>query len=83
MRMDRWQDRYAAKLVDATTAVRRVSRGSHVFIGSGCAEPQCLVAALAARGTSTIANVGQIDRGYEAIDVKLRGLGAHIQRVNV
>jgi UDP-N-acetylglucosamine 1-carboxyvinyltransferase len=42
-----------------------------------------LIAALAARGTSTIANVGQIDRGYEAIDVKLRGLGARIQRVNV
>jgi acyl-CoA hydrolase/GNAT superfamily N-acetyltransferase len=48
--MDRWQDRHAAKLVDAATAVRHVSRGSHVFIGSGCAEPQCLVAALAARG---------------------------------
>jgi UDP-N-acetylglucosamine 1-carboxyvinyltransferase len=42
-----------------------------------------LIAALAARGTSTIANVGQIDRGYQAIDVKLQGLGAHIQRVNV
>jgi acyl-CoA hydrolase/GNAT superfamily N-acetyltransferase len=48
--MERWQDRYSAKLVDAATAVRRVTRGSHVFIGSGCAEPQCLVAALAARG---------------------------------
>jgi len=40
-----------------------------------------LIAALAARGTSTIANIGQIDRGYEAIDAKLRGLGAHIERV--
>ncbi len=42
-----------------------------------------LIAALAAQGTSTIANVGQIDRGYEAIDVKLRSLGAHIQRVDI
>jgi UDP-N-acetylglucosamine 1-carboxyvinyltransferase len=41
-----------------------------------------LIAALAARGTSTIANVGQIDRGYQAIDVKLRSLGAHIERVS-
>lgn len=48
--MNRWQERYAAKLVDAATAVRSVTRGSHVFVGSGCAEPQRLVAALAARG---------------------------------
>jgi UDP-N-acetylglucosamine 1-carboxyvinyltransferase len=42
-----------------------------------------LIAALAAQGTSTIANVGQIDRGYQAIDRKLAGLGAHIERVDV
>jgi UDP-N-acetylglucosamine 1-carboxyvinyltransferase len=41
-----------------------------------------LIAALAASGTSTIANVGQIDRGYQSIDEKLRALGAHIERVN-
>ncbi len=41
-----------------------------------------LIAALAARGTSTIANVGQIDRGYQAIDAKLRALGAHISRID-
>jgi UDP-N-acetylglucosamine 1-carboxyvinyltransferase len=41
-----------------------------------------LIAALAANGTSAIANVGQIDRGYEAIDAKLRSLGAHIRRAN-
>ncbi|MCX6028914.1 MAG: UDP-N-acetylglucosamine 1-carboxyvinyltransferase [Chloroflexi bacterium] len=40
-----------------------------------------LIAALAAKGTSTIANIGQIDRGYQAIDQKLRGLGARIERV--
>ncbi len=39
-----------------------------------------LIAALAAQGTSTIANVGQIDRGYERIDGKLKLLGAQIER---
>jgi UDP-N-acetylglucosamine 1-carboxyvinyltransferase len=39
-----------------------------------------LIASLCARGTSTIYNIRQIDRGYEAIDAKLRGLGAKIER---
>jgi UDP-N-acetylglucosamine 1-carboxyvinyltransferase len=39
-----------------------------------------LLAALAANGTSTIRNVGQIDRGYERVDEKLRALGAKIER---
>jgi len=42
-----------------------------------------LIAALAARGTSTIANVGQIDRGYQEIDRKLQSLGAQLERVRV
>ncbi len=41
-----------------------------------------VLAALAAKGTSTIRNVGQIERGYERIDEKLRQLGAHIERVD-
>src|SRR4051794_29153202 len=40
-----------------------------------------LIAALAAEGTSEIGNVAQIDRGYERIDVRLRDLGARIERV--
>ncbi len=40
-----------------------------------------VLAALAAEGTSHIRNIGQIDRGYEAIDDKLRALGAHIERL--
>lgn len=40
-----------------------------------------VLAALAAKGTSTIRNVGQIDRGYERVDEKLRWLGANIERV--
>ena len=41
-----------------------------------------LIAALAADGVSEIGNVRQIDRGYERIDERLRGLGAHIERVS-
>jgi UDP-N-acetylglucosamine 1-carboxyvinyltransferase len=40
-----------------------------------------LIASLAARGTSEIGNVGQIDRGYERIDQRLRDLGADIERI--
>jgi UDP-N-acetylglucosamine 1-carboxyvinyltransferase len=40
-----------------------------------------LIASLCARGTSTIGNVQQIDRGYERIDERLRALGARIERV--
>jgi UDP-N-acetylglucosamine 1-carboxyvinyltransferase len=40
-----------------------------------------LIAALAAEGTSEIGNIAQIDRGYERIDVRLRELGARIERV--
>ncbi|MEK6574011.1 MAG: UDP-N-acetylglucosamine 1-carboxyvinyltransferase [Chloroflexota bacterium] len=39
-----------------------------------------LIAALCAEGTSVIRNIGQIERGYERIDEKLRALGASIQR---
>jgi UDP-N-acetylglucosamine 1-carboxyvinyltransferase len=39
-----------------------------------------LIAALCAEGTSTIGNIGQIDRGYERIDERLRDLGAVIER---
>src|SRR5438093_39612 len=40
-----------------------------------------LIASLCAEGTSTIGNVGEIDRGYERIDERLRQLGAQIERV--
>jgi UDP-N-acetylglucosamine 1-carboxyvinyltransferase len=39
-----------------------------------------LIAALGAEGTSEIYNIGQIERGYERIDERLRALGAVIQR---
>lgn len=40
-----------------------------------------LLAALAAKGQSTIRNIGQIERGYEKVDEKLRSLGANIKRM--
>ncbi|WP_299534546.1 UDP-N-acetylglucosamine 1-carboxyvinyltransferase [Ulvibacterium sp.] len=40
-----------------------------------------LIAALSAKGTSTIHNIEQIDRGYEDIDTRLRAIGAKIVRV--
>jgi len=40
-----------------------------------------LIAALCAEGQSTIRNVGQIDRGYERVEEKLRRLGARIERI--
>lgn len=39
-----------------------------------------LLAAMSARGTSTIDNIEQIDRGYEDIEGRLNALGAHITR---
>ena len=39
-----------------------------------------LIASLCAEGVSEIGNVGQIDRGYERIDDRLRELGARIER---
>ncbi|HHC80512.1 MAG TPA: UDP-N-acetylglucosamine 1-carboxyvinyltransferase [Flavobacteriia bacterium] len=41
-----------------------------------------LIAALSAKGTSTIHNIEQIDRGYERIDERLQAIGAHIIRVS-
>ena len=40
-----------------------------------------LIASLCAEGISTIGNIGEIDRGYERIDERLRALGASIERV--
>jgi UDP-N-acetylglucosamine 1-carboxyvinyltransferase len=40
-----------------------------------------LLAAVCAKGTSTIDNADQIERGYERIDERLNALGARITRV--
>jgi UDP-N-acetylglucosamine 1-carboxyvinyltransferase len=40
-----------------------------------------LIAALSAKGKSTIHNIEQIDRGYQYIDIRLNALGADIRRL--
>ena len=40
-----------------------------------------LIAALSAKGTSTIHNIDQIDRGYENIEERLKAIGAKITRL--
>ena len=41
-----------------------------------------ILAALAAEDTSIISGVEHVDRGYEAIESKLIGLGAQITRID-
>lgn len=66
---------------------RAIVNGPTPLIGARITSPDIragmslLIAALTAQGESTIQNVGQIDRGYERIDERLRGLGAEIHRV--
>jgi len=43
------EEHYRSRVVSAPAAVACVRRGGRVFLGSGCAEPQLLVAALAER----------------------------------
>jgi len=66
---------------------RAVVSGPTRLVGQQMSSPDIragmamLLAALCADGTSTIGNVGEIDRGYERIDERLRSLGARIERV--
>lgn len=66
---------------------RSIVQGPSRLIGETLESPDIraglalTLAALAAEGTSHIRNIGQIERGYERIDEKLRDLGAHIQRL--
>jgi UDP-N-acetylglucosamine 1-carboxyvinyltransferase len=66
---------------------RAVVSGPTQLVGQQMSSPDIragmamLLAALCAEGTSTIGNVGEIDRGYERIDERLRSLGARIERV--
>ena len=67
---------------------RAVVTGPAKLIGERMASPDIragmamVIAALAAEGESRIGNVGEIDRGYERIDERLRGLGARIERIH-
>jgi UDP-N-acetylglucosamine 1-carboxyvinyltransferase len=65
---------------------RAVVTGPAQLYGERMASPDIragmalLIGALCAEGTSRIGNVGEIDRGYERIDERLRELGARIER---
>jgi UDP-N-acetylglucosamine 1-carboxyvinyltransferase len=67
---------------------RCIVQGPSPLIGENVESPDIraglslVLAALAAEGESTIRNIGQIDRGYEKIDNKLRTLGAKIKRIS-
>jgi UDP-N-acetylglucosamine 1-carboxyvinyltransferase len=56
--------------------------GAPVMASDLRASAALVVAGLAARGTTTVDRVYHIDRGYERIEEKLRGLGARIERVS-
>jgi UDP-N-acetylglucosamine 1-carboxyvinyltransferase len=66
---------------------RAVVAGPAQLFGQRMASPDIragmamLIASLCAEGTSTIGNIGEIDRGYERIDERLRALGARIERI--
>ena len=47
---DSWQALYARKLSTPAEAIRKITPGQHIFIGSGAAEPACLVEALVRDG---------------------------------
>lgn len=57
--------------------------GDHLVSPDVRAGMAMVIAAMAARGTSRISNVYQIERGYEHLVERLQSLGGHIQRVNV
>jgi UDP-N-acetylglucosamine 1-carboxyvinyltransferase len=67
---------------------RAVVTGPAKLYGQRMASPDIragmamLIASLCADGVSTIGNIGEIDRGYERIDERLRGLGAQIDRTD-
>ena len=56
-------------------------RGTNLISPDIRAGNALLIAALSAEGTSIIHNIEQIDRGYENIEERLKGIGAEIERI--
>jgi UDP-N-acetylglucosamine 1-carboxyvinyltransferase len=71
------------ELEGATAIVKGVSRmsGAPVMASDLRASAALVLAGLQAEGITEVNRVYHIDRGYELIDEKLNGLGAHIERV--
>lgn len=65
--------------------IRGVDRlaGAEVKASDLRAGASLIVASLCAQGMSAITNLSHIDRGYEKLEEKLRGLNAKIQRVDI
>jgi UDP-N-acetylglucosamine 1-carboxyvinyltransferase len=55
--------------------------GASVMATDLRASASLVIAALAARGETTIDRIYHLDRGYEHIEDKLRALGADIERI--
>ena len=55
--------------------------GAPVMASDLRASAALVIAGLAARGTTQVNRVYHLDRGYEQMDVKLRKLGARVQRI--
>ncbi|MBR4555634.1 MAG: UDP-N-acetylglucosamine 1-carboxyvinyltransferase [Ruminococcus sp.] len=72
--------------VDGTVAViqgKGMLQGAPVVATDLRAGAALIIAGLAANGTTEVENIHFVERGYECIDKKLRGLGADIKRVIV
>ena len=67
---------------DGTATFRGVDRlsGAAVTASDLRASAALVLAGLAAEGTTTVHRIGHLDRGYERLDLKLRQLGARIER---
>ena len=73
------------KLEGATAIVQGIKRlsGAPVMASDLRASAALVLAGLAAKGTSEVARIYHLDRGYDRIDLKLEKLGAIIQREKV
>ena len=47
MENEHWKEKYKSKIMTAERTVESIKPGTHIFIGTGCGEPQALVRALA------------------------------------
>jgi UDP-N-acetylglucosamine 1-carboxyvinyltransferase len=70
-------------LEGATAIIKGVDRlgGAPVMASDLRASAALVLAGLKAEGITEVNRVYHIDRGYESIDEKLNGIGAHIERV--
>jgi len=67
----------------ASAVVRGVKRlsGARVMATDLRASAALVLAGLVAEGTTVVSRVYHLDRGYEALETKLSGLGASIRRI--